>query len=161
VVEFIRENALNPELDIAGSETRTDSLSLSDEALGYGPALFGQTGNHASITVGAIVSGLTGMLDISEGNYIEISGAADPNNNGAFIIQTFLNPTTIQIINPLATTDLNNGSIAWVERTPYTLENDLNYIRTDRAAIKGNRYYDPVPIYNKCTDVITDIPDLR
>lgn len=159
-MEYVRENALNPKLDISGSIDRVDNLSLGDEAGGLGPRITGQIGASASIIVGATVrvSGLVGMADISEGRFLTISGAADPNNNGTFLIQTYINASSIDIVNALATTDLNNGSIGWVEREAYSLENDLNYARTDRAAIKGVGYEDPIPTYNKCTDIITDIP---
>ncbi len=156
---FIRENALNPALDVSGSNPN-DTLTLSDEALGLGPPISAQLGSSASIIVGSSVqvSGLSGFSQTSEGNFLSISAATNPNNNGNFLIQTFLNTTTVIIINPLATTDLNNGNISWIEREPYSLENDLNYIRTDRSDIKGVSYCDPIPVYTRCTDVSTNIP---
>lgn len=155
-----RINSLDQKLDIAGSRNQSDSLNLSDEGLGLGSALSGQTGSAASIVVGAfvVVSGLTGMTPNSVGNFLSISGADSGANNGNFLIVAYNNATSINIQNPLAITDINNGSISWVERNPYSLEDDLNYIRTDRASIKGLAFDSAVPDYQRPTETDTDIP---
>jgi hypothetical protein len=152
-------NALNQALDIKGSETHNSSMSLPDEALGRGVCV-GQFGTTASIVVGAniVVSGLVGMSADSVGRYLTISGATNAGNNGSFFITDFNNVNSVNISNSSASTDPNNGAISWAERNPYSLEDDLNFERTDRQAIKGVPYTDPIPTYKKVTDESTFIP---
>jgi hypothetical protein len=155
-----RLNAINEELDVAGSFNYNSSMILSEEPLGLGERVAGQSGAAASITVGGtvVVSGLTGMTAQSAGRFLTITGAATPANNGTFLITVFTSATTVQISNPSAATDANNGAISWQERKPYSLEDDINYERTDRSAIKGVAYSAAIPTYTKCTDVATPIP---
>jgi hypothetical protein len=159
MADFCRQNALDQALDIAGSFTKTDSLDRTGEAANLGAPLTGQTGSAASITVGAtvVVSGLTGMTAASEGDFLTITGAATPANNGTFLITNYLSATSVEISNGSAVTDGNNGSIGWTERQPYSLEDDLNYERTDRAAIKGVAYDAAIPTYYRCTDQVTPV----
>jgi len=98
------------------------------------------------------------MSDDSIGRFITISGATNAGNNGTFFITDVNSATSVNISNTLATTDPNNGSISWIERNPYSLEDDLNFERTDRKAIKGVSYTAPIPPYNKVTDQVTSIP---
>jgi hypothetical protein len=153
------DNLADQALDIAGSITHVTGLTLTDESAQLGVPLTGQSGSAASITVGVtvVVSGLAGMTAQSPGNFLTISGAATPANNGTFLIVTYNSATSVDISNGSAATDLNNGAISWIERRPYTLENDLNYVRTDRENIKGVGYDDPVPQYFRCDDQSTPI----
>jgi len=153
-------NTLNQALDIKGSETQDSSMNLPDESAGLGAAIAGQLGAVASITVGAnvVVSGLTAMSDDSIGRFLTISGAANAGNNGTFFITDVNSATSVNISNSLAVTDVNNGSISWIERNPYSLEDDLNFERTDRQAIKGVSYTAPVPTYKKVTNESLAIP---
>lgn len=150
------DNVLDPAIDVGGSSTQTDSLTpLTNESAQLGAAISGQTGSAASITnsSGVItVSGLTGMTAQSVGRFLTISGATTGTNNGTFLITGFNNTTNIIISNSSGVTDANNGSIVWTERKSYSLEDDLNYARTDRAAIKGVGYDQPIPTYTRCTD---------
>jgi hypothetical protein len=158
MADFSRQNALDQALDVAGSITKSQDMDLADEPLGFGAPLAGQTGSSASITVGVTVqlSGLTGMTAISEGNFLQITGATNGGNNGMFLIINFVNTTTVDIINPSAVSE--GAGFTWTERRPYSLEDDLNYVRTDRSAIKGVDYYDPIPTYLRCTDQSTPVP---
>jgi hypothetical protein len=151
-----QQNTLSQALDIKGSENQDSSMNLSDEPLGLGTAIIGQSGVIASITVGAVVvvSGLTGMSADSIGRFLTISGAANANNNGSFLIDSFNNASSVNIINALAATDANNGAISWIERNPYSLEDDINYIRTDRANIKS-----AIGIISGETDVDNELTD--
>jgi len=156
---FSRDNALDQALDIAGSITQDSTRTLTDETSGLGAPLAGQTGSAASITVGAtvVVSGLTGMTPASEGHFLTITGAATPANNGTFLVSNYVSASSVEIINGSAVTDGNNGSIGWTERQPYSLEDDLNFERTDRAAIKGVAYDAVIPTYLRCTDQSTPV----
>jgi len=154
-----RKNALDQELDINGSFFQTDTLPLADESACLGRAIAGQSGVVASITVGAtvVVSGLTGMSAESVGRFLEISGASTAANNGSFLITEFISATSVEIANPSAVTDANNGSISWTERNAYSLEDDINYERSDRAAIKGVGFDQAIPTYLRCTDQGTPV----
>jgi hypothetical protein len=160
---FSRQNALNQALDIAGSYTQSQTLTLSDEAAGFGAAIAGQTGSAASITTVssgiATITGLTGMTAASVTNMLTISGAASSANNGTFLIANFNSSTSVDIYNVNAVpSDANNGAIVWTERQPYSLEDDINYTRTDRKGIKGTtNWYDAVPTYQRPTAVGTNV----
>jgi hypothetical protein len=158
-----RLNALDQALDIAGSLTQSSSYTLADEPNGLGAVLSGQTGSAANITtVGgglATVTGLTGMSASSVGRFLTISGAASSGNNGTFLIAAFISSSSVQVANASAVaSDANNGSISWSERNPYSLEDDLNFVRTDRAAIKGVAFSAAIPTYQRPTAVGTLVP---
>jgi hypothetical protein len=154
------KNLLDQALDIAGSEFQTGSMTLADEPNFLGRPITGQTGAAASITVGAdvVVSGLTGMAADSIGRFLTISGADTGANNGTFLIIEYTDANTVKISNPSAATDAYNGAISWTERRPYSLEDDLNFERTDRAAIKGVAYSAAIPTYQRPTAVGTNVP---
>jgi hypothetical protein len=158
-----RKNALDQALDIAGTITQVSTKTLADETGCLGGPVSGQSGAAASLTAIAsgivTVTGLTGMTTTSVGRFLETSGAATGANNGTFLITAFNSATSVDISNPSGVApDGNNGSISWVEREPYSLEDDLNFVRTDRAAIKGVAYDAAIPTYDRPTAVGTLIP---
>lgn len=155
----IRKTGLKQDLDVVGSLHQSGSLNVQDEPLKLGAPIAGQTGISASIIVGAAVtvSGLSGMSSVSIGRYLTISGATNPNNNGTFLIVAVNSGTSVNITNPLGATDANNGFISWTERKPYTLEDDLNYIRSDRSLIKGTGFDSPIPTYVRPTATGTQV----
>jgi hypothetical protein len=161
---FPRQNALDQALDIAGSFTQTQTMTEADEPAGYGAPIAGQTGAAASVSVfGAGVStitGLTGMTLQSVGHFLTMSGAASGGNNGTFLIITYNSATSVDISNPSGVApDANNGALSWTERNPYSLEDDINYVRTDRKLIKGTtNWYDAVPTYTRPTATGTSVP---
>jgi len=154
------DNRLDPALDIAGSLNQQENLVKNEEPLQYGSRIPGQIGFTASIINSGVVtiSGLSGMTDQSVGRFLTLFGATNSNNNGTFLITLFNSPTSVDIKNDNAVNDLNNGHINWIERKSYSLEDDLNYIRTDRADIKGVGYSADVPTYFRCDDSVTPIP---
>jgi hypothetical protein len=156
----IGDNKLNQELDIGGSRNKQSNLDISNENSNLGQLVSGQSGSSASISVGAnvVVSGLSGFSTQSVGNFLSVSGASNMVNNGRFLISSFISSSSVQIRHPLAVNDPNNGSLNWIESKPYSLEDDLNYIRSDRALIKGVGYYQPIPEYFRCADQNTSIP---
>lgn len=161
--QFSRFNALDQFLDIAGSPTQTATRTLTDESAGWGAALSGQTGSAGSIdtflTGIVTISGLTGMTANSVGNFITISGAATGANNGTFLITEFVSATSVKYANAAGVApDANNGAIVWTERYAYSLNDDLDFERTDRAAIKGVAYTAPIPTYQRPTAVGTNVP---
>lgn len=158
-----RLNALDQALDIAGSLTQLSNMTLADEPNFLGRALAGQTGTAASVSAFgggiATISGLTGMTAQSVGGFLTISGAASAGNNGTFLIVTFNSATSVDVANAGGVSpDANDGTIAWTERLPYSLEDDLNFERTDRAAIKGVAYSAAIPVYQRPDAVGTNVP---
>lgn len=160
---FPRQNALDQALDIAGSLLQVQTMTESEEPAGYGAPIAGQAGVAATISAfsGGIstITGLTGMTAQSVGRFLTMSGAANAGNNGTFLIITFSSATSVTISNPAGVApDANSGSLVWAERNPYRLEDDINYIRTDRKLIKGTtNWYDAIPTYTRPTATGTPV----
>lgn len=160
---FPRQNALDQALDIAGSFTQTQTMNEADEPAGYGAPIAGQTGAAASVSAFgsgiSTITGLTGMTPQSVGHFLTMSGAASGGNNGTFLIVTYTSATSVDISNPSGVApDANNGALVWTERNPYSLEDDINYIRTDRKEIKGTtNWYDAIPTYTRPTATGTSV----
>lgn len=161
--QFSRFNALDQILDIQGSFSQSSTKTLTDETAGFGQALSGQTGATASITAFSsgvsTLTGLTGMTANSVGNFLTVTGAATGANNGTFLIVAFISATSVDISNAAGVApDANNGTISWTERAAYCLNDDLDFERTDRAAIKGVAYTAAIPVYQRPTAIGTDVP---
>lgn len=150
-----RKNALDQALDIAGSLLQIQTMVEAGEPNGFGAALSGQTGSAATISAfsGGVstFTSLTGMTADSVGNFLTVSGAANSGNNGTFLIISFISATSVTVSNPSGVfPDANSGALVWTERGAYTLQDDLNYIRTDRKLIKGTtNWYDAIPVYSR------------
>lgn len=159
---IVAANKLNQSKDIAGSRQQSSSLDVTEESLKLGAPIPGQSGSSVIISGVApdlIITGLTGLTSASVCNYITLSGADTASNNGTFQITEVINSTSAIITNNSGVgADANNGSIEWVERKSYSLEDDLNYARSDRSNIKGIDYDQAVPTYVRCTDQTAQIP---
>jgi hypothetical protein len=163
MAQFSRFNALDQILDIQGSSAQSGTRTLTDETSGFGASLSGQTGSAAtidSVTSGiATLSGLSGMTTNSVGNFLSVSGAGTGANNGTFLIVAYHSASSVDISNASAvSSDANNGSISWSERRAYSLNDDLDFERSDRQAIKGVNYDQPVPTYTRPTATGTSVP---
>jgi hypothetical protein len=159
-----RYNALDQELDIKGSERQEDVRVLSDEFNQLGHVVANHSGAGANLVAGAPagqmrVTGLTGMSADDLTNFLQISNALTGSNNGVFLIVTVNSAVSVDVLNPAASVpDGNNGTILWTERQPYALEDDLNFERSDRKAIKGTvNFYDGLPTYQRTTAMGTNI----
>ncbi len=160
---FSRLNALNQALDIAGSFTIDSAKTLTDESGGLGAVI--QSLTAATLTVSgatattAVYSGLSGLTAESVGAFLTVSGMGAGNNGTFLIIKRNLAGTTATVS---TTTAVNEGPIGpgpdWQERAPYNLQDDLNFERTDRAAIKGVAYDAAIPTYTRPTDTLTAVP---
>jgi hypothetical protein len=105
------------------------------------------------------ITGLQNMTANSVGGFITISGAASAANNGTFLITEFVSATSVKYANAAGVAaDANNPAIAWVERLPYSLNDDLDLERSDRTYIKGVNYDQPVPTFTRPTLVGVNIP---
>ncbi len=146
-------NKLRPLLDIAGSPVQSAQRVLSDESSSLGAL----TGVSATATM-ASASGDTVVLNTSStgftaGNFVWVSGAGNTQNNGIFFI-TDVSGSAVSIRNAGV---LEGSVLTLEERLPYSLQDDLDFTRTDRQAIKGVPYDAPVPTYQRPTDLGTDV----
>jgi hypothetical protein len=74
----------------------------------------GTTATVASVLAGvATITGLNGMDTSTVGNYLELSGAADPRNNGQFRITQLISATSVKIASPFAVSPDNPTN--WTE----------------------------------------------
>ena len=119
----------------------------------------GGVGGSITTVVAGIVT-LTGGANFTQnsvGHFISISGAFAGANNGTFLITQYNSATSISYANSLGVaSDTNNPNINWIERLPYSLNDDLDFERSDRSYIKGVNYDQPVPTYTRPT--LTGIP---
>lgn len=143
--------AISQETDIRGSEHPRSDLDITNEQWRLGNPV-GPQGNTASIVLingnKLTVVGLSGMNSNSEGHDLYLTGCDSPGNNGNFSIVEVLSSSSVIIINGTGEApDVNNGNIIWSELFPYSLQDDLNYERSDRKNIKGVEYYETVPPY--------------
>jgi len=154
------DNMADQALDIAGTLYQTDGLNKADEATQLGrPIQVGAAASISGVAPNLTLSGLVGMTSQSVGHFITIENANTPGNNNTCRVLTYVNPTTIIILNTSgAGGDLNNGSLYWIERYPWSAEDDHNFHRTDRADIKGVGYDQPIPTYIRCVDQSAPIP---
>jgi hypothetical protein len=159
-----RLGLLQQAIDMAGSLYQSDSFTQANEPLGLGYELSGQSGTAAvivSVSTGpcgndVTLTGLTGMTPQSIGNFIGLSGAVNAGNDGYFMIDSYISATSVTIVNPNAVAEATN--LTWQEYGPYSVESDFNYARTDRSAIKGVSYFEPVPEYQRPTAIGTSVP---
>lgn len=142
-----RDNRLDPKLDIVGTQEHQQNLDVADEPLQYGSVL--NSGFNANVSNHSI-TGLSSITSNSIGNYIQIGGV----NQGIYRITSVISPSQITVAETLS----NDISVSWSERTPYSIQDDINYIRTDRANIKGTDYYSHVPTYTRPTNTTSQIP---
>jgi len=157
-----RLNLLNPAIDIAGTLAHEDSRSLADELAGYGKptANSGLVATLDAKVAGVVTVGsLTGMSANSVGQFMSFTLANSAGNNGVFMIVEYVDATHVKIANAGGVVpDTNSGNISWVERDSYSIEDDLNFARTDRALIKGTTYGAAIPTYARPSDLATQVP---
>lgn len=120
----------------------------------------GATASITTVTGGvATLTGLQNLSANSVGRFLTITGAASAGNNGTFLIINFNSATSVDVANASAVaSDGNNGAISWVERNPYVVNDDFDFERTDRTAIKGVNYDQPVPNYTRPTLTGVNVP---
>lgn len=159
---FTLSHALEPSIDIRGTTNPASNLSIGDEPLGLGAVVSGKSGSLATITAisggVATIGNLSGFSDSDVGKFIQFTGASNAGNNGTFLIVQVNSSSSVNVSNSGAIfPDANSGVINWTERYPYSLQDDLNYIRTDRALIKGTTYSADIPTYQRPTAIGTNI----
>jgi hypothetical protein len=140
------DNRLDPKLDLLGTLEHQQNLDVADEALLYGGIV--RSGNGAIVS-GSTISGLSNITTISEDNYIQLRGI----NSGLYKINSVISDSVITVEEVL----INDSSVYWAERFPYSIQDDINYARSDRANIKGVDYNDPVPTYVRPGNTLENI----
>jgi hypothetical protein len=153
------QNMLNQKIDIGGSDSLNPNRDLSDENLGLGePISAGSSGIISSASGDVVtITNLSGIISNFIGKFISISNAVNGANNGTFPITEVLSSSSLNFINADVVIP-DGGSIDWIIRQPYSLSDDLNFERTDRAAIKGTTFYGALPTFQRPTAIGTDVP---
>jgi len=155
---FSRTNALNQALDVAGSFTVNSAKVLTDESAGLGQSqqtgVDGYlTGSSPTITLTAASATFTAA---SVGNFVTITGSGTGANNSTHLIVAFSSPIVVDLSIVGGAADAL--PLPWTERAPYNIEDDLNFERTDRAAIKGVAYDTAVTPYSRPSTSTTLTP---
>lgn len=125
IVAFVSATSVTIFNPGAVSETGTAAVSWAEKD-GGGALSVAASGTAGALSGRAILTGLTGMVAPvaapltrgSQGNRITIIGAATGANNGTFMITRVVSATSVEIDNPSAVSDANNGSIRWIEVSP-------------------------------------------
>jgi hypothetical protein len=159
---FVRLDGADQAIDILGSLLQTDSLNISDEPSGYGQP----TGISSNCTI--TFSGSNGTVffngatssNILVGQFVTITNSVG--NNGSYLI-TSINPGFSFNYAALSGVNDLSGNAHFVIRNPYSLQDDINYIRTDRKLIKGTtNWYDSNPLIDNAdgTTTISNLANL-
>lgn len=150
---------IDQQLDIKGSLTKDQTKTLAEENSGTGPQISTGTGDSfafSSPTVTLTDAGAS-WTSADIGRFITIAGSTSPGNDGTFMIESVPSGTTLTYTNATGVTEAFAGT--WTINDPYSLEDDLNFERTDRKLIKGTtNYYDDVPNYVRPSAIGTDVP---
>lgn len=155
----VRENAIDQELDVQGSLSVDNTRDLADEASGTGAQQATGTGDTIGGTAPAMtLTDAAGLFTADMvGSYITIAGATTGANNGTFLITGFTSATVITYENASGVAEALPGT--WDVNRPYSLLDDLDFIRTDRREIKGTASHtDAVPTYQRPSAVGTNVP---
>lgn len=155
----VRPNALDQQLDIQGSLTPDNARTLADESSSFGATITSGTGD----SIGGAAPSMTltdagGAFTAQDvGRYITIVGATTGANDGSFLISAFTSSTVITYQNASGVAEAFTGT--YTVRDPYSLLDDLNFVRTDRKLIKGTAsHVTAVPTYQRPTAVGTNVP---
>ena len=154
----VRPNALDQQLDIKGSLNPLNTRTLTDESSSFGLTISTGTGD----TIGGAAPDMTltdsGAAFTAQdvGRYITLVGSTTPANDGSFLISAFTSSTVITYQNAAGVAEAFTGT--YTVRDPYSLEDDLNFERTDRKLIKGTASHTTaIPLYQRPTAVGTNV----
>jgi hypothetical protein len=146
------------ELDIAGSINVDNARDLGEESSGLGSETQSGTGD----TIGGAAPNMT-LADAGAtftaadvGRYITLAGATTGANNGTFLISSFTDANNIGFQNASGVAEAFPGT--WSISKPYSIEDDINFARTDRKNIKGTAsHVTDIPTYERPTAVGTSV----
>lgn len=157
------DGRIDQKLDVQGSNTKDQAKTLANENTGTGAQTSSGSGNgttdnlaFAANVVTMTVAGAFAAADL--GRFITLSSSANGGNDGTFLIEEYVDANTVKFTNAAGVAEANYAG-DYVINDPYSLEDDLNFERTDRKLIKGTtNYYDAVPTYQRPSAIGTDIP---
>lgn len=155
----VKAGLLSQLLDIQGSINVDNAKTLADEGLAKGAQTSTGTGDSFAVAAGVVTLTDAGAAFTSAdiGRFITIAGATSPGNNGEFLIEDVTSGTTLKYTNASGVTEAYTGT--WTINEPYSLEDDLNFERTDRKLIKGTASHtSDVPTYQRPSAVGVSIP---
>jgi hypothetical protein len=101
----------------SGFTANSFQISASQGGSALNTTTAGSGVHNLAVLIGTL-TGLSGMSPvISVGGFLTLSGAGYTGNNGTFKIVSFLDPTSVQIVNPfgVAVSDPNILAITWVK----------------------------------------------
>ena len=155
----VKAGLLSQLLDIQGSINVDNAKVLADENLEKGSQASTGTGDSFAFAAGLVTltdAGATWTAaDI--GRFITIAGSTTPANDGTFLIEDVPTGTTLEYTNASGATEAYTG--AWEINEPYSLEDDLNFERTDRKLIKGTaQHYSDVPSMVRPSAIGVSVP---
>lgn len=158
---FNRKNALDQALDIAGSLLQEPGRNLAYESLGLGRLVSGSSaaadfGTPDGNNIQTIQSTALNLTLDSTGRFLRVVGAFSGSNNGTFLIVSASLPLTASVLNAAGQPEVGN-TVTLEEHAPYSLEDDINFARSDRAYIKGVAFDAAVPSYQRPTAVGTNV----
>lgn len=104
------------------------------------------------------ITGVTGAAANWIGRFLQVVSGPAAGNIGTFLIVAYNGAGDIDVVNAAGAAGGPTACI-WNTRLPYSLEDDLNFERTDRRLIKGTASFaSTLPTYNRPTDLATDVP---
>ena len=152
------DGRIDQNLDVQGSNTIDQAKTLSEENTSTGTQQSTGTGDSfafASPTVTLTDAGAS-FTSADIGRFITIAGATTGGNNGTFLIEGVPTGTTLTYTNTSGVAEAYTGT--WTINDPYSLEDDLNFTRTDRKLIKGTtNYYDDIPTFVRPSAIGTNV----
>lgn len=154
----VKPGRLSQLIDIQGSINVDNAKTLADEGLSKGSQASTGTGDSFAYAAGIVTLTDAGASWTSAdiGRFITIAGATSGGNDGEFLIETVPTGTTLTYTNASGVTEAYSGT--WEINDPYSLEDDLNYERTDRKLIKGTASHtSDIPTYQRPSAIGTDI----
>jgi hypothetical protein len=145
-------------LDIQGSNSVDNAKTLAEENTSTGSQTSTGTGDSFAFATPTVTLTDAGASFTSAdiGRFITIAGATSGGNDGTFLIESVPTGTTLTYSNTSAVAEAYTGT--WTINEPYTLEDDLNFTRTDRKLIKGTaQHYTDIPTYVRPSAIGTNV----
>jgi len=156
---------IDPVLDVQGHTGVDDDRSYADEVAQRG-AVDGSTatGNGTSDNISAPVSNVqtatiagasftAGMI----GKFVTVASATNGANNGTFLVTAVPSGTSISYVNASGVIEAST-SATYDIYAPYSIGDDIDFIASDRKAIKGTaNHTSAIPTYERPTAVGTDV----
>jgi len=159
-------NKLDQALDVKGSQTPDSQKTLLDEPAGTGILIHSGSGGSIGGTAPKmhLIKIGAAFTDQDVGCWLTLSGTPHLANSGTFQIIEYVNANYIVYYN-LTGIGESIPTAVWLINKGYTLEDDINFIRTDRRLIKGTpQHYSPIPTYirpkNTTVNVSTNLTNI-